>query len=188
MSSELKVRIQWYQGAILPVLTSANSTASELSHLLRFACSPNNVIVLVHNGVQLDPDVTLKNQGIMNNDIIEAYTAHRTSEDKDPVKSQIRSLALEAAKISDQRLIHSEMREMQLPSSTKSSSDYDYYDFAEDEVTDSVVAPRTDPLPVFWKEKEDSGSALDKDLRFSTVEEAGKFLEQNGSLSWMWCK
>lgn len=151
VDSELSLRIQWSSGGILPVLTRTDATGDDLAYLLRFACTPGDVLVLMHNGTELNPDLTLEKQQVHNNDIIEVYITHRNV--KNSIDSDIRGLVLEAAKISDQHLAQREMRPIRHQFDTKSSSDDDYSYVGSRLVTDTSNIG-TDPLPVFWKESD----------------------------------
>ena len=70
MNKELNIQIQWPNGTKLPVLTRSSSKGSDLKRLLNFACTPNEDLILYHNGVTLDLDSSLGTQFIKNNDII----------------------------------------------------------------------------------------------------------------------
>lgn len=190
MTSELKVRVQWSRGAILPVLTKKTSTASDLSKMLKFACSPNEDIILIHNGVPLNPNLSLESQCVKDNDILEAAMVRKSPNSSDSLTTKIHSIVFEAAKISD---MHYNMLEAQSPryeSKKKSSSDDDYYDIYELEKNDEkAIKISTDPLPAFWPQK----TAEPQDMlhtfvpqTFSSLEETGQFIEDHGWKSWMW--
>ena len=196
-SSEMRVRVQWSRGAILPVLAKKTMTGSELSKLLRFACSHNDEILLVHNGIPLNGNLSLENQFVKENDILEAFVVRKSNKNVE-LDSKIHSIVFEAARVADR---HNDALENNNDGKTGeraetkkkvNSSDDDYFDlFIEDtnEMPENPEKMVTDPLPVFWnKHKRTDKNMLNKKMptKISNIEEAGKFLEKQGWSSWMW--
>ncbi|OHT09637.1 hypothetical protein TRFO_21452 [Tritrichomonas foetus] len=192
MNKELKVRVQWSRGTILPVLTKGTATAAELSRLLRFACSPLDEVVLLHNGVPLNPDLSLECQLIKDNDILEAFIVRKTSGNSDGLASKINSIVFEAARVADRHFNALENEPYRPEPKKKSSSDDDYFDLLETDNNydrDSKATITSEPLPTFWvPPKTDPPDVLNKYVptKVSSIEEAGQFLEKQGWSSWMW--
>lgn len=190
MTPDLKIRVQWSRGAVLPVLTRGDATTAELSRLLRFACTPNDEVILIHNGIPLDPDRTLENQMIKDNDIIQALVVKRTNGDDDGLAAKIDSIVLEAARVSDRRFDALEMAPYRPTPRQKSSSDDDLYDFYDEETDDrrKIFSISSEPLPAFWNEQKETDNTLNRTApsKFCSIEEAGDFLEKRGWSSWMW--
>lgn len=192
MDDEIKVRVQWSRGAILPVLTKASSKASELSRLLRFACSPNDEVFLLHNGVPLNPELTLASQLVKDNDILEAHITRKSSNNTDELDSKIHSIVFEAARVSDRHFDALEKEPYRIESSKKSSSDDEYmdlFDYDRKEDTNEKEAITSEPLPTFWaRPNPENPSLLSSYLppKVTSIEEAGQFLEKQGWSSWMW--
>ncbi|OHT09501.1 hypothetical protein TRFO_04598 [Tritrichomonas foetus] len=110
--SEFTIRVQWSPGAMLPVLIKSDTTVYELSRLLRFACSPNNDIIFHHNGVPLNPELTLEKQMVKENDVLDVVFTRKAGAQKnglDYLGAKIDSLVFEAARIADR---HFNAREM----------------------------------------------------------------------------
>ena len=192
MSNELKVRVQWSRGTILPVLTKGSATAAELSRLLRFACSPNDEVILLHNGVPLNPEQTLENQMVKENDILEAFISRKPPNNSDGLASKINSIVFEAARVADRHFDALENEPYRPEPKKKSSSDDDYFDLIDTENTyekGKKVSISSEPLPTFWtRPKPEPPDLLNKYVptKVSSVEEAGQFLEKQGWSSWMW--
>lgn len=192
MCADMKVRVQWSRGAILPVLTKTTAKASELSRLLRFACSPNDEIALLHNGVPLNPDLTLESQLVKENDILEACITRKFSNNPDQLESKIHSIVFEAARVSDRHYDALENKPYRNETVKKTSSDDDYlelfdYDRKEDENEKESIT--SEPLPTFWaRPNQNPPTLLNTYLptKITSIEEAGQFLEKQGWSSWMW--
>lgn len=189
----MKVRVQWSRGAILPVLTKGSAKASELSRLLRFACSPNDEVILLHNGVPLNPELTLESQLVRENDILEAYITRKSSNNPDELESKIHSIVFEAARVSDRHYDALENERHRNESVKKSSSDDDYMDLfgydRKDEDKPQKEAITSEPLPTFWtRPNPEPPTMLNTYLptKVTSIEEAGQFLEKQGWSSWMW--
>ncbi|OHT11825.1 hypothetical protein TRFO_18619 [Tritrichomonas foetus] len=206
-NAELKVRVQWSRGAVLPVLTKPSATGAELSKLLKFACSPQDEVILVHNGVPINPDMSLESQFIKENDILEAVITHRLNNNSIGLDSKIQSIVHEAARIVDRRLTVEENENMRIGMSiddsmkTMISSDDDLNDyldlFSDDTINDtnyntgdnSAPEINSEPLPKFWNSNNvQIGNVLDKSItaKINSIEDVGKFLEKHGWFSWMW--
>ena len=192
--SEFTIRVQWSRGAVLPVLVRGDTTVRELSRLLRFACSPHDEIVLNHNGMPLNPDMTLDMQMVKKNDVLDAIITRKAKTDTGKgLGAKIDSIVLEAARINDRRLDALEMsplNKLESYKNKKSSSDDDYIDFIDNESNidyEPIDKISTEPLPTFWK-KEPKKNPLDSSspTKLLSIEEAGQFLEKEGWSSWIW--
>ncbi|KAK8891040.1 hypothetical protein M9Y10_028244 [Tritrichomonas musculus] len=192
MCAEIKVRVQWSRGAILPVLTKGSAKTSELTRLLRFACSPNDEVVLLHNGVPLNPDLSLESQLVKENDILEAFITRKSSNNSDELDSKIHSIVFEAARVSDRHYDAIEKESYRVEPTKKSSSDDDYmdlFDFDNKEDKKKKLSISSEPLPTFWvKPNPEPPDLLNTYVptKVNSIEEAGQFLEKQGWSSWMW--
>jgi len=157
MNKELNIQIQWPNGTMLPVLTRSSSTGAELKRLLRFACTTKEELILYHNGVALDLDLSLDEQIIKNNDIINAVISKKKNPEQEALSKKIRELVYEAAKINDQHLNSMELSP-NIPKSHKQISTDESSEYFEDcpsiQTRPSLIS--TDPLPPFWNSSNNS--------------------------------
>ena len=157
MDDELKVKIQWLPGAILPVVTHSSSTAAELSNLLQFSCFDHEKVYLFHNGYVLNPSETLESQGIKKGDVIECKIVSQIDRFDDMFPRENQSIAREMARVLDMRTENIESRkEMGKPDSNSSYSDSDSYNFLfmEDNDLSTSNDISSEPLPIIWQNDE----------------------------------
>ena len=154
MNKELNIQIQWPNGTKLPVLTRSSSTGSELKRLLRFACTPKEELILFHNGVVLDLDLTLGAQIIKNNDIITAVISKKKNQEQEEFSKKIRELVYEAAKINDRHLASMELTSP-IPKSIPTDDSSELYEECSSIQTRPPLIS-TDPLPPFWNSTNNS--------------------------------
>ncbi|KAH0794807.1 hypothetical protein GPJ56_001354 [Histomonas meleagridis] len=152
MNDELKIKIQWLPGAVLPVVTHGSSTADELSKLLQFSCFSNEKIVLFHNGEVLKPSVSLQSQGVQKGDVIECKVVSKLNGSKDS-SPETESIAREAARVLDMKTNNSKESEFKKSDSNSSYSDSDNYQFLQAEDNDLTHANviSSEPLPIAWQ-------------------------------------
>lgn len=191
----MKVIVQWSNGAILPVLTKPTSKVSELISLLRFACMPNEDFTLFKSGIPLNPETTLESQNVNENDILEAFITHIPIYKPYEKSSNVKSIILEAAKVSDKRFNTMEKEPYLFEPIKETSSDddeesFEFVDYRQDIInSDNSTLPPKEPLPPFWNmTKARPYVSLNSFLppKLNSVEEVGQFLEKNGWSSWMW--
>lgn len=190
MCDKIKVQVQWPSGAILPVLTKKTSCASELYNLLRFACSNQEEIKLLHNGILLNPKQTLESQNIKENEVVNIIVMPKKFVNK--IDPKIQSIVLEAAKISDKQknLLDKESSRYSVFEEYSSDEDFKYpHYYVIKRHKKKKKKDKTEPLPKFWTENNDKKPDLLMNYlpaKITTIEEAGKFLEKNGWSSWIW--
>lgn len=190
----MKILVQWTNGAILPVLIKKTSTISEISTLLRFACNPNEELIFYKKRVPLNPEETLENYKIKENEILEVFITPKPLFKKIENNSNIKSIILEAAKISDKRFNMMEkdfhILEPKKENSSDDESSSEFLDFGKKEINikkSSIIS--SEPLPTFWNtSKSSTPISLNQFLlpNLDSIEEIGKYLEKNGWSSWMW--
>ena len=157
MGDELKVKIQWLPGAILPVVTHSSSTAAELSNLLQFSCFDHEKVYLFHNGFVLNPSETLESQGIKRGDVIECKIVSQLDKFGEIFTQEDQSIAREIARVLDIRTDKIESKkEMGKSDSNSSYSDSDSYQFLFMENSDLTTSNNisSEPLPVIWQNDE----------------------------------
>lgn len=154
MSDELKVKIQWLPGSILPVITHLSDTAEDLSNLLQFSCFENEKVYLFHNGQILAPSMTLGSQGIHTDDVIECKIVSRVGDSSGIFPRAKQSIAHEMARVLDMRTENREpMKAMKKSDSNSSYSDSDSYRFLMMEGSDLTTSNNisSEPLPIIWQ-------------------------------------
>ena len=191
MEEQMKVLVQWSNGSKLPVLTKKTAKISELSKLLKFACSHYEEVQFLYKGNLLDPNTTLESHFIRDNDVIDAFIIQKTSRNQELLNSHIQSVVLEAAKITDRQLNMVENSQITIKPAEEASTDdeernlYDYYYFKNEK----AIEITENPLPIFWSKQEiklDDIKNEDYNLKERSIEEVGKFLEKKGWSSWLW--
>lgn len=193
MDDELKVLIQWPNGSVLPVLTSKTSKASDLMKLLRFAYSPDEDIYLFYKGNQLNPEISLDDHLVIENEIIEAFFTPKSKNIANIINPKVQSIVLEAAKVADRRfnLLENQQHRFQLPEENEDDEDDNFYndfytDVNNEQITKSISS---DPLPTFWKKEDDqeqfSLSEYQSKPNITSIEDAGNFYESRDWPFWM---
>lgn len=191
MNDELKIKVEWPSGTMLPVLTHSSVPGSQLIRLLRFACNTNEEIILFHHGIPLDLELSLEAQLVNDGDILKANIICRQNQNEIELSKKIRELAIEAAKLSDRQFAKRELLPIKQKISPRTSSD-DFIDYNEDSPNppfqNHAQCISSDPLPSFWEQGDNLNGDPHPKLflqRFSSFEEAGNFLANN-QLSWNW--
>ncbi|KAH0793428.1 hypothetical protein GPJ56_002657 [Histomonas meleagridis] len=157
MSDELKVRIQWLPGAILPVVTRYSATAADLSNLLQFSCFNNEKVYLFHNGEVLTPSMTLQSQGVHKDDVIECKIVSQVDKFGPILPPERQSIAREMARVLDMRTDMTEpTKDFKKSDSNSSYSDSDSYKYLMDDDNDLTTANdiSSEPLPIIWQNDE----------------------------------
>ncbi|KAH0787566.1 hypothetical protein GPJ56_008560 [Histomonas meleagridis] len=160
MDDELKIKIQWLPGAILPVVTHGSSTAAELADLLQFSCFDHERVYLFHNGSILNPSDTLSSQGIKKGDVVECKIVGQIEKFEELFPKENQSIAREMARVLDMRTDkiyeRKEMSRRERNSSCSDDDDDDSYQFLMMEGSDLTTSNdiSTDPLPIIWQNNE----------------------------------
>lgn len=186
MGDDMKIHMQ--NGSILPILTKKTSTISEIAQLLQFACMPKEEVTILNKGKLLNPEQTLENYKIKENDILKAIITRIPIYKKIEKNARIQSIILEAAKISDKRFNMME-KDFHLLDPSKNDMDDDN-EFVHEKINlNKSCVLSTEPLPTFWCNKKQCKIVSLNDFveqNLDSVEEIGQFLEKNDWSSWKW--
>ncbi|KAH0792540.1 chitin synthase regulatory factor chr2 [Histomonas meleagridis] len=180
MSDELKVKIQWLPGAVLPVVTKCSATAEDLSNLLKFSCFNNEKVYLFHNGEVLTQSMTLESQGVHKGDVIECKIVSQVDYEERKVSLEQQSLAREMARVLDMRTEMSEP--MDYVNSESNSTDSDSYHYLLESDNDLTTSNdiSSEPLPIIWQNDEHENVMYkNKDITNKENPDATKGTEKN---------
>lgn len=187
---KVRLRVQWRDGAFLPVLVRADSLGREVIKMLKFACGPCQKLSIFFNEVPIADQARLDSYGIKNDDIIQATI---TSKDSMKMVKALDRVVREAARVSDMHIDRTGDDE----GPTETSSDDVLTDTSSDNEQTCVVLPaptvmpkrsdvRIEPLPNLWVGGDPSNEAVNTEApQYSTRREAIAFFASQGR-KWVW--
>ena len=158
MNDELKVNIQWLPGAILPIRINRYSTVAELTNFLQFSCFSDERIYLFYNGRMLNSSLTLEEQGVRKDDLIECKIVSQINHLDGSLYPKKQPIDREMARIldivADQKSITKEKTKSDSNSSNSDSDTYQYLLVEDNDLAKSSEI-QSDPLPILWQTDEE---------------------------------
>lgn len=201
MSRNVRVRVQWPRGSILPVLISLDETASDLAYLIRFALLPFTEILLFHGLAMLMPDKTLSAQGITNDALIQVLFRQKIppqpliavdkNNPKNNLERKIEDVYRESLRLSDLRLSTLKLSS-RIPLEDETEDIQFAPSFEETFIKETTTEIPTDPLPIIWEDYSSDDEDDEPDIqqsffsRFNSIEEAGHYFAKEKWFGWIW--